>query len=58
MAHEIDKCSITLFLDLLDRSIASGTCTPIPLSMKREIEKLTKAVAVDLEAPIEGEVAI
>jgi hypothetical protein len=58
MTSETGERSITLFLDLLDRSIASSTCAPIPLSMKREIKGLTETVAVDLEAPIEGEVAI
>ena len=58
MTHETDESSITLFLDLLDHSIASGACAPIPLSMKREIEELTETVAVDHDALIEGEVAI
>lgn len=58
MISETGERSITLFLDLLDRSTASDACAPIPLSMKREIEGLTETVAVDLEAPIEGEVAI
>lgn len=58
MRHETDELSIALFLNLLDRSIASGACAPIPWSMKREIEGLTETVAVDLEAPIGGEIAI
>lgn len=58
MARQTDEQSVELFLDLLERSIESGVCKPLPPAMVRKLEALSEGVALNLDAPIEGEVEI
>ena len=48
------------FLDLLARDIASRpeALVPLPKALLARIERLTAGVAVDLDAPIEGDVVL
>jgi antitoxin PrlF len=48
------------FLKLLARDIAScpEALVPLPKTLPARIERLTAGVAVDLDAPIEGDVAL
>ena len=48
------------FLDLLARDIASRpeALVPMPKALLARIERLTAGVAVDLDAPIEGDVVL
>jgi antitoxin PrlF len=48
------------FLDLLARDIASRpeALVPLPKALLARIERLTKGVTVDLDAPIEGDIML
>jgi antitoxin PrlF len=48
------------FLDLLARDIASRpeALVPLPKTLLARIERLTKGITVDLDAPIEGDVVL
>jgi hypothetical protein len=61
--RDIDDASapeLARILNLIDRDIATrpGVLVPLPEALVARIERLTAGVAVDLDAPIVGDVVL